>query len=54
MLDVIYREDACRKRKDWSPRTLDRYGNRRVFPKKSRDITEGIPKLVSFEKREYN
>jgi hypothetical protein len=22
MLDVIYREDACRVRKDWSPRTL--------------------------------
>jgi predicted transposase YbfD/YdcC len=22
MLDVIYREDACRMRKDWSPRTL--------------------------------
>ncbi|MDR2517259.1 MAG: ISAs1 family transposase [Spirochaetaceae bacterium] len=22
MLDVLYREDACRVRKDWSPRTL--------------------------------
>jgi hypothetical protein len=22
ILDVIYREDACRVRKDWSPRTL--------------------------------